>query len=83
MASLPPTQNAIAIHGSGDGLRIWLDIPASEMAEAVKVIAWGQKVLRVTIEPETCKVFEHAATERPEGSSAAVDSRRLTIRRDK
>ena len=52
MASLPPTQNAIAIHGSGDGLRIWLDIPASEMAEAVKVIAWGQKVLRVTIEPE-------------------------------
>ena len=53
LASLPPTQNAIAIHGSGDGLRIWLDIPASEMAEAVKVIAWGQKVLRVTIEPES------------------------------
>ena len=53
LASLAPTQNAIACHGSGDGLRILLDIPASEMAEAVKVIAWGQKVLRVTIEPET------------------------------
>ena len=33
-------------------MRIQLDIPASEMAQAVKVIAWGQKVLRVTIEPE-------------------------------
>jgi len=39
-------------HGSGDGMRIRLDIPASEMAEAVKLIAWGQKVLIVMIEPE-------------------------------
>ena len=50
--SLPPIQSAIMAHGSGDGLRIRLDIPASEMAEAVKLIAWGQRVLVVTVEPE-------------------------------
>lgn len=33
-------------------MRVQLDIPASEMAEAVKLIAWGQRVLVVTVEPE-------------------------------
>lgn len=51
-AAFPCIQSAIKIHGSGDGMRIQFDIPASEMAEAVKLLAWGQRVLVVTVEPE-------------------------------
>ena len=52
LAAFPATQSAMRIHGSGDGMRIELDIPASEMAEAVKLQLWTQRVLRVTVEPE-------------------------------
>ena len=52
LAAFPATQSAMRIHGSGDGMRIELDIPASEMAEAVKLQLWTQVVLRVTVEPE-------------------------------
>ena len=52
LAAFPAIQTAIKIHGSGDGMRIELDIPASEMAEAIKLQLWTQRVLRVTIEPE-------------------------------
>ena len=51
LAAFPATQSAMRIHGSGDGMRIELDIPASEMAEAVKLQLWTQRVLRVTVEP--------------------------------
>ena len=51
-ATFPPIQSAIKVHGSGDGMRVQLEIPASEMAEAVKLLAWGQRVLVVTVEPE-------------------------------
>ena len=52
LAAFPATQSAMRIHGSGDGMRIELDIPASEMAEAVKLQLWTQCVLKVTVEPE-------------------------------
>lgn len=52
LAAFPATQSAMRIHGSGDGMRIELDIPASEMAEAVKLQLWTQRVLKVTVEPE-------------------------------
>lgn len=51
-ASFPAIQSAIKVDGSGGGMRVQLDIPESEMAEAVKLLAWRQQVLRVTIEPE-------------------------------
>ena len=44
--------SAIKITGNGDGMRIQLDVPETQMAEAVKLLAWRQTVLRVTIEPE-------------------------------
>jgi len=43
---------AIRIDGKGDGMRIQLDIPESEMGEAAKLMLWRQVVLRVTVEPE-------------------------------
>ena len=51
LASFPSIQTAIKIHGDGNGARIQLDIPESEMGEAMKLLLWRQMVLRVTIEP--------------------------------
>lgn len=50
LASFPPIQTAIKVHGSGDGMRIQLDIPESEMAEALKLLMWRESVLKVTVE---------------------------------
>ena len=52
LASLPAIQSAIRRDGGGNGMRIQLDIPESEMAEGVKVLAWCQRVLKVTLEPQ-------------------------------
>lgn len=51
-ASFPPIQSAIKITGNGDGMRIQLDIPESEMGEAVKLLLLRQCVLQVKISPE-------------------------------
>ena len=51
LASFPSIQTAIKIHGDGNGARIQLDIPESEMGEAMKLLLWRQMVLRVTVEP--------------------------------
>ena len=50
LASFPAIQSAIKIDGSG-GMRIALDIPESEMAEAIKLTLFRQVVIRVTVEP--------------------------------
>ncbi len=50
LASFPPIQSAIKVHGSGDGMRIQLDIPESEMANAIELLAWRQRILRVTVQ---------------------------------
>ena len=50
--SLPPLQSAIQITGDGTGLRIKLDIPESEMVEALGLLAWRERVLVVRIQPE-------------------------------
>lgn len=43
--------SAIRVDGSGGGMRIQFDIPESEMAEAVKLLAWRQMILKVTVRP--------------------------------
>lgn len=55
LASFPSIQTALKIHGDGNGMRIQFDVPESEMAEAIKLLAWRQCVLVVTIEPEETK----------------------------
>lgn len=50
MASLPPIQSAINIDGQGDGARIKLDIPASEMEQVIKLQKLTRKCFKVIIE---------------------------------
>ena len=51
MASLPPTTTAVKIDGQDGNARIQLDIPASELAEVIKIPAYFRNQrLRVTIE---------------------------------
>jgi len=51
-AVFPSIQSSIKVHGDEQGMRIQLDIPESEMSEAVKILMWRGVVLRVRIEPE-------------------------------
>ena len=50
VASLPPIQSAINIDGQGNGARIKLDIPASDIESVVKLTGMRGKVFKVTIE---------------------------------
>ena len=51
VASFPEIQSAISI--GSDGARLKIDVPESEIAEIIKLAAYGrQKVLRVTVEIE-------------------------------
>jgi len=40
------------VYGDKQGMRVQLDIPESEMGEALKMLMWREQVLRVTIGPE-------------------------------
>ena len=52
-ASFPASQNAIQRHGGkGDGMRITLDIPESEMGQAAYLIAMVQHRLLVTVKQD-------------------------------
>lgn len=50
VASFPTLQSALKVSGDGTGMRITLDIPESEMPQAVKLMLYRQCALRVTIE---------------------------------
>lgn len=50
-ASLPEIQSAVSF--GGPSARVKLDIPETDIAEAIKLAAYGRgKVLRVTVEVE-------------------------------
>lgn len=50
LCTFPPIQSAIKVTGNGDGLRIQLDIPESEMAQAAYLLTMRERILKVTIE---------------------------------
>ena len=52
LAAFPAIQSAIKVYGDRQGMRIQLDIPESEMGEALQMLMWREMVLRVTVEPE-------------------------------
>ena len=52
LAAFPTIQSAIKIYGDLQGMRIQFDIPESEMGEAIKLLMWRERVLRLTVEPE-------------------------------
>jgi hypothetical protein len=49
-AALPPIQSAISV--GGDGARIKLDIPETDLAQALKLVMLKGKAFRVTIEAD-------------------------------
>ena len=51
-ATLPPILSAIRMAGDG-GMRIMVDIPETDMPEALKLLMWKGRVLRMTVGPET------------------------------
>ena len=52
LASFPGIMSAIKVTGHGDGMRIQLDIPETEMGEAIGLLLLRECVLKVTIEKE-------------------------------
>ena len=52
LAYLPDLQSAIQITGGGNGMRLKIDVPETEMASALSLLMWRGKVLRVTVEPD-------------------------------
>lgn len=51
-AVIPSNMSAIRIHGES-GMRIQLDVDETNLPEALKLVLWRERVLRVTIEPES------------------------------
>ena len=51
-AAFPSIQSAIKVYGDLQGMRIQLDIPESEMADALQLLMWREQVLRITVEPD-------------------------------
>ena len=77
-ATFPPIQSAIKIYGDETGMRIQLEIPESDMAQAVKLLAMRGKVLLVTV-----TIGNDENKQRAAGSGGDVGDRRLSLRRDK
>jgi hypothetical protein len=50
LASMPPIGSALKISGDGNGARLQLDIPESEMDKAHDLLGMREKELRITIE---------------------------------
>ena len=46
--------SAIKVSGDG-GARIQFDVPDSDLAEALKLLLWRERVLVMTVEPESQK----------------------------
>lgn len=51
VASIAPVAGALKLHGDGGGLRLQIDVPASHMAEALRLVAYTGLVLTVTVQP--------------------------------
>lgn len=79
-ASFPPIQSAILRTGNGDGLRVKLDVPESEMAEGVKLFGMVGKRLKVTIEVWT--ELDDATKKGTEGGGDKMGRRRIRNRRN-
>lgn len=50
-ATLPPILSAIRMAGDG-GMRVMFDVPESDMPEALKLLMWKGRVLRIAVGPE-------------------------------
>jgi len=75
LAAFPAIQSAIKVYGDNQGMRVQLDIPESEMTEALKLMAWRGRVFMVTIvpvAPETWSDGEHRTVSRRKAKERVV-----------
>lgn len=49
-AVIPSNMSALRIHGES-GMRITLDVDETNLPEALKLVLWRERVLRVIVEP--------------------------------
>lgn len=49
LAAFPDIQGQLKV--GRDGMRIALDVPESDLAAALRLVLWRDKVLRITVEP--------------------------------
>jgi len=56
LATFPSIMSAIKITGDGNGMRIQLDIPETEIGAAARLLLMREKVLKVTVEIEPNKL---------------------------
>ena len=52
LATIRPIQSALSVHGGGDGARLTLDIPETELPAIARLLLVRGVVLRVTVEVE-------------------------------
>lgn len=52
IASLPPIQSAISVSGQGDGARIKIDVPQSELEAILKLQLLAGQAFKITVIPE-------------------------------
>ena len=50
IGSLAPIQSAIKITGDGGGMRLIIDVPESELPNALPIVTMREQILEITIE---------------------------------
>lgn len=50
-ASLPAIQSALTLSGNGDGARVKLDIPGTDLSSAMRLMLLAGRAFQVTVEP--------------------------------
>jgi hypothetical protein len=50
LAAFPDIQGQLKV--GRDGMRIALDVPESELSQALRLVLWRDRVLRITVTPE-------------------------------
>ena len=78
-AFIPPLQSAIRT--GGDGMRVTLEIPETEMGQAVKLVAMRGKRLKVTVEVLTN--FDNETKKTAERSGPEVGGSGIRIGRNR
>lgn len=84
LGTFPPIQSAIKVDGSGGGMRIQIDIPESEMGQAVLLLAMREQILDITVKtyanPKEKKTGESGEGKASSGDAPAT-TRRTAKRR--
>ena len=60
LCSIAPLQSAVQVTGDGNGLRLKIDVPESELNNALPLLAMRNEVLRVTVEVDAVKHYENS-----------------------